>query len=355
MTSARGGLHDDREARVDSVVTAPSTEHFDPGPELTPRRWPLAKLVERLGLVGAWIITVGLFGGLKPSVFLTPANFEGIFGSQVTLVILALALLVPLTAGDYDLSVAGILSLSAMMLAVLNAEHHMALTVVLPACLGMGAVVGAINGVIAVGLGIDTFIVTLGTGTVLSGVVLWISGSNTIAGISDRLVNVIAVDRFLGIPLAFYYGLGICILLWYFLEFTAIGRRMLFVGRGRTVAKLSGVHVGRLRCGALIASGTLSAGAGIVYAGSSGAADPTSGSSFLLAAFAAAFLGATSIVPGRFNPWGTFIAVYFLATGITGLAFYGVESFVQDLFYGGALVAAVALAQLAKRGEELAE
>jgi len=67
-----------------------------------------------------------------------------------------------------------------------------------------------------------------------------------------------------------------------------------------------------------------------------------------LPAFAAAFLGATSIFPGRFNPWGTLIAVYFLVTGITGLQLLGVQSFVQQLFYGGALLCAVALSQLAR-------
>ena len=71
--------------------------------------------------------------------------------------------------------------------------------------------------------------------------------------------------------------------------------------------------------------------------------------SFLLPAYAAAFLGATSIVPGRFNSWGSIIAVYFLVTGITGLQLLGVQSFVQQLFYGGALVLAVALSQLARR------
>ena len=59
--------------------------------------------------------------------------------------------------------------------------------------------------------------------------------------------------------------------------------------------------------------------------------------------------GATSIVPGRFNPWGSLIAVYFLATGVTGLELHGAASFVQQLFYGGALVLAVALSQLARR------
>jgi ribose transport system permease protein len=92
--------------------------------------------------------------------------------------------------------------------------------------------------------------------------------------------------------------------------------------------------------------------AGILYVGTVAAADPNSGLSFLLPAFAAAFLGATSINPGRFNPWGTMISVYFLVTGITGLSILGVSTFIQDLFYGGALVVSVTLSQIVRGREE---
>jgi ribose transport system permease protein len=194
-------------------------------------------------------------------------------------------------------------------------------------------------------------IVTLGTGTFIGGVVLWVSDSNTISGVSQNLVDLVIVHLIFGIPLEFFYGLGLCLAIWYVFEFTPLGRRMLFVGRGRNVARLAGVAVARLRWGGLIASGVIAALAGALYAGTTGAADPTSGTSYLLPAFAAAFLGSTTIMPGRFNPWGALIAVYTLATGITGLQLLGVPSFVQNLFYGGALVIAVALSQLARRRE----
>ena len=137
--------------------------------------------------------------------------------------------------------------------------------------------------------------------------------------------------------------------MFYVFEFMPVGRRLLFVGRGRSVARLSGIHVVRLRWAAFVASGMISAFAGVLYVGTLGSADPTSALSFLLPAFAAAFLGATTIMPGRFNPLGSIAAVYFLVTGITGLQLLGVQTFVQQLFYGGALVLAVALSRLARR------
>jgi ribose transport system permease protein len=333
-----------REDPLTSVQGGPSVRAVRP-------RGNGARLVERFGLLIAWAIVILAFGILKPDTFLTQSNFATMLGSQAVLVVLALALLIPLTAGDYDLSVASVLSLAAMMVGVLNAQNHVPIGLVILAALAMGVVVGAVNGFFVIVFGIDPLIVTLGIGTVLSGIVLWISNSMTISGISQSLVNVVVGYSFLGIPLEFYYGLALTIVLWYVFEYTSLGRRMLFVGRGRSVARLSGIRVSRVRWGCLIASAVISAVAGILYAGTTGAADPVSGTTFLLPAFAAAFLGSTSIVPGRFNPWGTIVAVYFLVTGITGLSLLGVQTFVQSLFYGGALVLAVTLSQISRRSE----
>jgi ribose transport system permease protein len=303
-------------------------------------------LANRSALLIAWALVVALFGAIEPETFLTPTNFETIFSSQAVLVVLTLGLLLPLTAGDYDLSVGSVLTLSAMVVALLNVEHGFPIGWAILVAVLCGAGVGLVNGAIAIALRVDAFIITLGSATFVAGVVLWISGSRTIGGISNDLVDPVVIHEFLGIPLEFYYGLALCLVVWYLLEYTPAGRRLLFVGRGRNVARLSGVRVGRLRVAALVASATISALAGVMYAGTTGGADPTSGSGLLLPAFAAAFLGATSIAPGRFNPWGSLIAVYFLVTGITGLQLLGVESFVQQLFYGGALVLAVALSRL---------
>jgi ribose transport system permease protein len=293
------------------------------------------------------VIIIG-FGIASPHTFLTAANFQTMLGSQAVLLVLTLALIVPLTAGDYDLSVAGVLTLSAMLIAVLNVQHGWPIGLAILAALAFGALVGLVNGALMIFFGIESLIVTLGMGTLLTGITLWASDSATISGISHTLVEFVIVKRFAGISLSFFYAIALCALIWWIFEYTAIGRRLLFVGRGRSVSKLSGVRVGRVRVGALMGSALLAAVAGVLYAGTSGGADPSSGSSLLLPAFAAAFLGATSIMPGRFNPWGTAIAVYFLVTGITGLQLMGVQSYVQQLFYGGALLVAVALSQLAR-------
>jgi ribose transport system permease protein len=326
-----------------------STQEQEDHAELAGRRRASnLDLAQRVALPVAWLGLIVIFGILSPDTFLTIANFQTMFGSQAVLLILTLALIVPLTAGDYDLSVAGILGLSAMLIAVLNAQHGVPIVLAVLIALAVGALIGLINGALMIYFGIESLIVTLGMGTVLGGITLWISDSSTISGVSIHLVDAVIAYRLFGISLAFYYGLAICALLWYVFEYTAAGRRLLFVGRGRSVSKLSGIYVSRVRIQAMVLSGVLAAFAGVVYAGTTGGADPSSAASFLLPAFAAAFLGATSIMPGRFNPWGTLLAVYFLVTGITGLQILGAQSYVQQLFYGGALLCAVALSQLTR-------
>lgn len=314
----------------------------------------LSRFLERFALVGAWLCLILVFSLLLPGTFATWRSFSAMLSSQAVLVVVTIALVIPLTAGDYDLSVTGTLSLSQMIVGVLFVRHGWDLGSILVVCLAMGILVGILNGVLTVGLKVDSFIVTLGVGTLLSGIVLLISGAETISGLPPALSRWVAAERLFGVPLGFYYGLLAVLGLWYVTEFTALGRRMIFVGQNREVSRLSGLPVGRIRIGSFIASGLISAIAGLMYGGTTGAADPTSGASFLLPAFAAAFLGATAIYPGRFNAIGAFIAVYFLVTGITGLTLLGAESWVQNVFYGGGLVTAVTLSQLAKERRERA-
>jgi ribose transport system permease protein len=293
------------------------------------------------------------FSQVAPDSFLTWSTFSSIiFGSQAVLLVLTLALIIPLTAGDFDLSVAAVLTFSAMLLAILNAKLGWPLWGAFLVCLGMGLAIGLINAFFILFFRIHSLIVTLGTASIIQGLILWVSGSQTLSGVSNTLIEWVIVKRFLQIPMAFYYAIILAAIIWYIFEYTSIGRRLLFVGRGREVARLSGISVTRVRAGALVASAMLASLAGIINGGTTGGADPLSGLTFLLPAFAAAFLGATAIIPGRFNPVGSVIAVFFLVTGITGLNFLGVDTFVQNIFNGAALIVAVSASQLVRGREE---
>lgn len=310
-------------------------------PEFSWKSW-----FEKYGLLVAWVAVILILGAFKPAQMFVWNSYATMLGSNAMVVVLTLALIIPLTTGDFDLSVAATMGLSSMLIAVLNVQFGQPIFVSIIVALLAGAAVGAINAFFIVYFRVFSLIVTLGTGYFVAGLILWVSDSGTIAGVSMGLVKVVILTRFLGIPVGFYYALILTGAIWYLFQYTSLGRRLLFVGRGREVARLSGVNVDRMRTGALIASSVLAAFAGVLYTGMRGAADPSSALAFLLPAFAAAFLGSTAIYPGRFNAIGAFVAVYFLSTGIMGLNFLGVSSFVTNLFYGGGLVLAVAISQL---------
>jgi ribose transport system permease protein len=307
---------------------------------------------ERFALLGVWVLLILVFSLIVPDTFPTTANVSNMLGSQATLLVLALGLIVPLRAGDYDLSVAATLNLSAVVVAVLNVNQGLNIWAAAVAGILAGCVVGVVNGFIITRFDIDPFIVTLGIGTVVQGLIYLISNSVTITGVDRALSKVMLTQPFLAIPLDFFYAIVLCIIVWYVFDHTAFGQRLLFTGQSRDVARLNGVNVSRLRWTSMIISGGIAGLAGVVYTGTTASADPVSGAAFLLPAFAACFLGSTVLKIGRFNPWGTLIAVYFLVTGITGLQLMGAQQYVQQLFYGGALVIAVVMSKLVKsRGE----
>ena len=308
-------------------------------------RLDIGMLFYRWGLLVAWAIVIVVFGVLRPDTFLTGANFSTIFGSQAVLVILAIALLIPLTTGEYDLSVAGTLGMGLILTQWLSAEHGWSLGPAVCVALLAGVVVGFVNAFFIIKIGVESLIVTLGMGTLLTGIGFALT-ETTVVGPSTFLPEAVR-NHFLGIPLAFYYGLALTVLAWYVYARTPLGRYLYFVGSGRDVARLSGIKVDTLRAGGLVAAGLISAFAGVVLAGVLGSSSPSVSDSFLLPAFAAVFLGATAVTPGRFNPWGTFIGVYFLITGITGLELLGLVGWIEQVFYGAALIIAVSLSRLA--------
>lgn len=304
----------------------------------------VGEAASRFGLLGAWAALVIGFGFAAPDTFFSATNFQSILSTGAIFVILTLGVLPSLTAGELDLSIGGVLGLSMMMTAYSNVNLHLPLGVAVLIALGVGLGVGLTNALLIVGLGIDSLIVTLGMGTLLAGLAYAVT-AQPIFGVSSTLVEAASHPIF-GLQPTVFYAVALTLIMWYIGRFTAIGQFMLFAGAGRTVARLSGVRVNAVRVATLVAGSLVAAAAGILAAGTAGAADPTAGPSYLLPAFAAAFLGSTAITPGRFNAIGTFCAVYFLQTGIAGLGLVGWSGWVNQVFYGGSLIVAVATPRL---------
>lgn len=304
--------------------------------------------LERYGVLLAWVGVAALFSFLLPHTFPTLATVRLIFGTQTVILFATIGLMFSLAVGEFDLSMGSMVGFGGSMLVVLNGTNHWPAWAAVGLTLLVSFLFGCINAFLAVYIGVQSIIITLGTGTLLTGLTLAITGSQVVTGMSTSLVNVIS-RQFLGIPLPFYLAVLLTFVAWFILQQTPLGRRMIFVQENREVARLAGLKVKRIRAGGLIATSTIAGFAGIILAGTNGAANPQAGAYYLLPGFAAAFLGSTAIIPGRFNAIGTFVAVYFLVTGITGLQYKGYAGWPEQVFYGGSLVVAVSISHLVGR------
>lgn len=315
-----------------------------------PPRPTLGGFASRFAVVGIWIGLGVVYTFLTPVSFLQYGTFRAIFGSQqgMTLVFLGMALVVVFFVGEFDLSVASNLGLSATIVPVLSLWHEVPLLVSVLIAVLSGVAVGLINGLFIVRLGINAIVVTLGMATLLLGIALLISNGATISGLPNEFAA-ITNTLVLGLPIGFYYAIAVALILSYVLTFTPLGRHMRFVGSNPEVARLSGVRVTAIRLGAYAVAGLLCGVGGVLLVAGLGSYDSVSSQQLLLPAFSAAFLGTAIIQPGQFNPLGTVIAVYFLATGILGLQILGLTGWVSNVFYGAALIIAVTISTIMRR------
>ncbi len=307
--------------------------------------------VDRLS--GLYVIAIMLvvFSIWEPTTFGTLSNAKVILASEAITGIIALAAVVSLVAGVFDLSIAANMSLAISVLGQLMAAAHLNAALAVIITLAIGGLVGCINAVIVTRFHIDPVIGTLAMSSVLAAVSYWVANGQTIlSGISPGFSNM-GIWKPLGIPIQVYYLAAVALILWYALEHTPVGRYLYAAGANARAARLSGVNVVRLQWGALITSGVLASLAGVVLTQQLGSAAFGAGDPYLLPAYAAAFLGSTQIKPGRFNVLGTVVAMYLLAIGIKGLQLqFPQYPWIADLVEGIILLLAVGIAvQSARR------
>lgn len=332
--------------------SGPGADDQPPGPrELGSRRAPVGAWLRGLGsryaLVGVWLAMVAVFAVLRPDTFLTEASLRIIVSSQAVLLFLAVSALCTLVVGEFDLSFANIMGLSATIVPVLATQHDVPITLACLVAVVASLVAGAVNALFVVGFGISSLVVTLGTASLYLGLASLISGQSTVA-VADPSLSRIATTQLLGLPLTFYYGVALCAGFAYLLTMTPLGRSIVFVGANREVARLAGINVNRIRTGSYLTASLIAGLAGILIVATIGGFDSAGAAAYLLPALSAVFLGTAIVRPGQFNPMGTFLALLFLGTGIYGLQLLGFTGWVQDVFYGGGLVVAVALATLVR-------
>lgn len=309
----------------------------------------LGHAAERGGLLLLLGLAILVFSIAAPETFPTSANLQSILGTNSVLGVVALAAVVPFVAGQFDLSIAANAGFGSLVAGTLMSMHAWALLPAIAVAIALTSLVGLINGVIVARIGVNSIITTLGTASVLSGLVLWISKGNTlVTGISPRLLEFGSGMSF-GVPRVFFVLLAVALLAGYLLRQTPFGRSLYAIGDNDRAATLVGLPVHRLTIVAFVIGGALAGCGGVLQLAASGAADPQFGPNLLLPALSAVFLGATTIRPGEYNVTGTLIAVAFNAVSISGLLLAGVADWVQPVYIGVTLVVAVAISTVLRK------
>jgi ribose transport system permease protein len=305
---------------------------------------------ERYGALGVLVITFIVFSILRPDTFPTTDNVKTLLISQGVVAVVTIGLLLPMAAGEFDLSIGFVVSFTGIVVGSLTAQHGWNTWPAIGVCVLVAIVLGLTNGLLVVGVGINSFIATLGTGTIVSGLTIWISNGEIIyQGLPD-LIKDLAQTQLFGLQMPVYVMIVSAIVFAYILRNTPFGRYLYAVGGGRETARLAGVPTGRLIVIAFIGCALMSTLAGVLNTGLAGAAQPSAGDQYFLPAFAAAFLGATTFEPGRFNVVGTIIALFLLAVLVAGLQQLGAPFWVSPVFNGLALITAVGLSSIRRRG-----
>ena len=339
-----------------SVTTSPdSTKSAAPRPRN--RRRGGGNPIGTYGLPVLTVVVFLLFAGLLPSTFPTAANMRAILVNQSIPAILALGATIPIVTGRFDLSIGYGIGLAHVLAMWLLVTHGVAWPVVFVLVLLGGLVVGLVNGALVEFAQIDSFIATLGTGSVLYALTGWITGGGRIVpgvgGLPTAFTN-LTNSEFLGLPVTAWYVLIIVVLLWLTLEHLPAGRYLYVVGANPRAAELVGIRRSRVVIGAFVGSAVVTAFAGVLLAAQQQIGDPSAGQSYLLPAFVGALLGSTTLKPGRANAFGTLVAVAILAIGLSGLQQKGAAFWVTPLFNGLTLLAAVGLAGFASRRRQRA-
>lgn len=309
-------------------------------------RWLSFRNASALWVLAAIVI---IFSITIPRTFLSPRTWSSLLDTQAVVAIAAIALVIPLAAGAFNLAIGAQVGLASMLIGWLLVPMGLPIPISILLTILGSAVVGLITGLIIVRARIDSFIATMGISSLLAAAVTLLSGGRQILGMPTELGD-FGSGRVLGFTYPFLVMIALAFLVWYVLERTPLGRRVYATGGNPEAARLSGVKVGLVVIGSLTACAALTGVAGILVTARLTNADPTIGPAYLLPAFTAAFLGSTQFQGGRFNVWGTVLSVYVLAAGVKGLQLSGAPTWIPDAFNGLALLVAVGLASSARLG-----
>ncbi len=314
----------------------------------------VGRILPVYGLPILTILLIVLFSILLPTTFPTYLNFRSILADKAIIALLSLAATLPMMAGRIDLTVGFGIVMWHILAIGLQVKFGLPWPLAILIVLAAAALVGLINGLLVEVAQIDSFIATLGTGTMLYALALWFTDGRQIIGALPPAFIAINTSSIVGIPIPAIYVIVLAVVLWIIAERLPLGRHVYAIGANEKAAALNGIPVRAYVIGVFVGSGLIAGVAGCVLAAKLRIGQANVGLDYLLPALVGAFLGSTTIKPGRVNVWGTMFGVLILAVGIAGIQQLGGAFFVEPLFNGTTLVISIALAAFAQRRRTVA-
>jgi ribose/xylose/arabinose/galactoside ABC-type transport system permease subunit len=280
--------------------------------------------------------------------FLTTANLTNILLQAAIIGVLAFGSTVAMIAEEIDLSIGALEGFTAVVAAIVIVWFGQPWVLGVLAAVGCGAALGLMNGVVTTFVGIPSFITTLATLGMASGLALTITEGNAIYGFPDAYLE-IGRGRVLGLPISALIAVAVLLSIWFVLRFTPLGLRLYAVGGSGVAASELGLGPRRIKTFALTVSGACAGIAGVLVSARLNAANGNFGQFDLLDAIAAVVIGGTALTGGVGSVVGTAFGVLIIVSIRNGLDLLGVSPFWQTAAVGAMILAAAILHRLAAR------
>jgi ribose transport system permease protein len=292
------------------------------------------------------LLLIGLLIGSVNPVFFDPMNLARIATTSSIPLLMALGGLFVIQMGSIDLSVEGVVAVSAVCLALLignTANAHAIGFWALPIAILVGALTGLINGLLQVKMRIPSFMATLGVGFIGIGLATALLEGNTVR-VLDMNIRAIALHRLMGLPLSVWIvvlALGVA---HFISRHTILGRHALAIGGGEDLARLNGINVNRTRITIFALAGAFYGLAAILAVAQFGQGHALIAQGQLFTAITAIVVGGASLAGGNGSPLGTLLGVLIVVVVSNGMVLMGVAPYVQQGVQGVLIIAAVAIA-----------
>jgi simple sugar transport system permease protein len=301
-----------------------------------------------LGPLILLIVEIAVFGSINDD-FLSPLNISNTLAFTVELGLIALAMTLLMTSGEFDLSVGSLFGFSPVLMWTLRNSGATSLEVAFVISMLVAAVVGLVNGWFVTRLKIPSFLVTLGMLLVVRGTALFMTDGfpqRTWSAGGSWLAQALAGEFYIGsfrVYMSVFWFVGAAILLGYVLTQTKIGNWIQAAGGNANAARARGVNVDRTKIGLFILCALMASFAGIISSIRTSAANPNSGTGYELEVIAMVVIGGTALTGGRGTIIGTVLGVLILRVMRNGIVFVGVPGLAYNIFIGAIILGMMAL------------